>query len=130
MLPMYFVFCRLCATPHPNNHGRVWLLPVISRLLTNIVSPGAGLPIHMIGEVSWELIPALRYPPALELPVCCVQDNVAIQHVMASYLPGHYFPEGRHHVLYQATDADGNRARQHIMSTFFTMCHFSHCSRG
>ena len=39
------------------------------------------------------------------------QDNVAIQHVMASYLPGHYFPEGRHHVLYQATDADGNRAR-------------------
>ena len=48
----------------------------------------------------------------------------------ASYLPGHYFPgnntvvvdggngglntdisEGKHHVLYQAADADGNRAR-------------------
>ena len=29
------------------------------------------------------------------------KDNVAIQHVMASFLPGHYFPEGRHHVLYQ-----------------------------
>jgi hypothetical protein len=80
----------------------------------------------MIGEVSLaslsiqsSLIPALRYLPEVELPVCCVQDNVAIQHVMASYLPGHYFPEGRHHVLYQATDADGNRARQHIMSKFF-----------
>jgi hypothetical protein len=44
-----------------------------------------------------------------------LQDNVAIQHVMASYLPGHYFPEGRHHVLYQATDADGNRARDIII---------------
>jgi HYR domain len=42
-----------------------------------------------------------------------IQDNVGIQHVMASYLPGHYFPEGRHHVLYQATDPDGNRARKH-----------------
>ena len=39
------------------------------------------------------------------------RDNVAIQHVMASFLPGHYFPEGRHHVLYQAADGDGNRAR-------------------
>ena len=39
------------------------------------------------------------------------RDNVAIQHVMASYLPGHYFPEGRHHVLYQAVDGDGNPAR-------------------
>ena len=38
-------------------------------------------------------------------------DNVAIAHVMASFLPGHYFSEGRHHVLYQATDADGNKAR-------------------
>ena len=39
------------------------------------------------------------------------KDNVAIQHVMASFLPGHYFTGGRHHVLYQASDADGNRAR-------------------
>ncbi len=30
---------------------------------------------------------------------------------MASYLPGHHFPAGRHHVLYQATDADGNKAK-------------------
>ncbi len=39
------------------------------------------------------------------------QDNVQIQHVMASFLPGHYFSEGRHHVLYQATDMDGNIRR-------------------
>ena len=39
------------------------------------------------------------------------RDNVAIQQVMASFLPGHYFTEGRHHVLYQAADGDGNRAR-------------------
>eukprot|EP00095_Tigriopus_kingsejongensis_P006042 maker-scaffold651_size119386-snap-gene-0.25 protein:Tk06042 transcript:maker-scaffold651_size119386-snap-gene-0.25-mRNA-1 annotation:"hypothetical protein DAPPUDRAFT_303147" len=38
-------------------------------------------------------------------------DNVQIQHVMASFLPGHFFSEGRHHVLYTATDADGNKAR-------------------
>ena len=61
--------------------------------------------------------------------------QVGIQHVMASFLPGHYFPQGRHHVLYQvdsskqnvfslfgvfllfqwfcsqAADGDGNRAR-------------------
>ena len=30
---------------------------------------------------------------------------------MASYLPGHHFPSGRHHVLYQATDAEGNKAK-------------------
>ena len=34
-----------------------------------------------------------------------------IQHIMASYLPGHHFPPGRHHVLYQATDAEGNKAK-------------------
>ena len=39
------------------------------------------------------------------------KDNVGIQHVMASFLPGKEFPAGRHHVLYQATDGDGNRAR-------------------
>jgi len=39
------------------------------------------------------------------------KDNVGIQHVMASFLPGHYFTKGRHHVLYQASDSDGNRAR-------------------
>ena len=40
-----------------------------------------------------------------------LQDNVQIQHVMASFLPGHQFTAGRHHVLYTATDADGNKAR-------------------
>jgi hypothetical protein len=30
---------------------------------------------------------------------------------MASYLPGHYFSLGQHNVLYQATDADGNKAK-------------------
>ena len=39
------------------------------------------------------------------------KDNVGIQHVMASFLPGQEFSVGRHHVLYQATDGDGNRAR-------------------
>ena len=38
-------------------------------------------------------------------------DNVKIQHVMASFLPGHYFSAGKHNILYQATDADGNRAK-------------------
>ena len=38
-------------------------------------------------------------------------DNVKIQHVMASFLPGHYFSAGRHNILYQASDADGNRAK-------------------
>ena len=57
------------------------------------------------------------------------KDNVGVHQMTASYLPGHYFPgkdrvveasqwplnidiaEGKHHVLYQAADADGNRAR-------------------
>ena len=30
---------------------------------------------------------------------------------MASFLPGHYFSAGKHNILYQATDADGNRAK-------------------
>ena len=38
-------------------------------------------------------------------------DNVKIQHVMASFLPGHYFSAGKHNILYTATDADGNRAK-------------------
>ena len=39
------------------------------------------------------------------------KDNVGIQHVMASFLPGQEFEAGRHHVLYQAADGDRNRAR-------------------
>jgi hypothetical protein len=43
-------------TPFPpcSHHGSVWLLPVISLLLTNTVFPVRALPIYMIGEVSWE----------------------------------------------------------------------------
>lgn len=36
-------------------------------------------------------------------------DNVKIQHVMASFLPSHYFSAGKHNILYTATDVDGNR---------------------
>ena len=39
-------------------------------------------------------------------------DNVKIQHVTASFLPGHVFGEGVHNVLYIATDADGNKVRR------------------
>jgi hypothetical protein len=35
--PMYLVFCRLYPSS-PSQHGSVWLLPVISQLLSNIVS--------------------------------------------------------------------------------------------
>ncbi len=60
---MHFVFCRLYPFS-PSLHGPVGVLPVISLLLTNIVSPFAGLPNHMIGEVlsdpnrrrSWEFL--------------------------------------------------------------------------
>jgi hypothetical protein len=36
--PVYLVFCRLYLSS-TSHHGRVWLLPVISLLLTNTVSP-------------------------------------------------------------------------------------------
>lgn len=38
-------------------------------------------------------------------------DNVKIQHVMASFIPGHAFRPGKHNVLYVATDADGNKGK-------------------
>ena len=38
-------------------------------------------------------------------------DNVKIAHVMASKLPGYKMKAGRHAVLYQAADSDGNKAR-------------------
>mgnify|MGYP001160241281 FL=1 len=38
-------------------------------------------------------------------------DNVKIAHVMASKLPGYKMKTGRHDVLYQAADSDGNKAR-------------------
>jgi hypothetical protein len=51
--PMYFVFCRLYpSSPQPPRQC-VYLLQVIF-LSTNTVSRGAGLPIHMIVEVSRE----------------------------------------------------------------------------
>ncbi|XP_059084978.1 fibrillin-2-like [Tigriopus californicus] len=37
-------------------------------------------------------------------------DNVKIKHVMASKMPGQLFEEGKHNVLYQASDDDGNQA--------------------
>jgi hypothetical protein len=51
MGPIYFVFCRLYPFPL-SHHGSVWVLPVISLLLSCIA--GAGLPNHMMGEVSWD----------------------------------------------------------------------------
>jgi len=36
---------------------------------------------------------------------------VKIRHVTASKLPGNIFPIGRHKVLYEAEDEDGNKAR-------------------
>lgn len=38
-------------------------------------------------------------------------DNVKISHVMASKMPGQFMTEGKHDVLYQASDEDGNQAR-------------------
>ncbi|CAB4069882.1 FBN1 [Lepeophtheirus salmonis] len=39
------------------------------------------------------------------------KDNIKIQHVMASFLPGHYFSEGAHKIVYHASDMDGNHGR-------------------
>ena len=39
------------------------------------------------------------------------RDNVGIHTVMASFLPGHFFPEGRHHVLYQVLSDVSDRSR-------------------
>ncbi len=41
----------------PSHHGSVWLLPIISLLLTTVILSRrfrAGMPVHMIGEVSWD----------------------------------------------------------------------------
>ena len=38
-------------------------------------------------------------------------DNVKIKHVMASKLPGNSLGIGKHDVLYEAEDEDGNKAR-------------------
>lgn len=47
-------------------------------------------------------------------------DNVKIQHVMASFLPGHYFSAGKHNILYTATDVDGNTAKCGFTITVIT----------
>jgi hypothetical protein len=39
--------------PPPSHHGNVWLLPVISLLLTNTVSP-VQAHLSYDGEVSWD----------------------------------------------------------------------------
>ncbi len=50
----YILFSVVFTHSAPSHHhGSVWLLPVISLLLTNTID-GAGMPVHMIGEVSWE----------------------------------------------------------------------------
>ena len=46
-------------------------------------------------------------------------DNVKIMHVMASKMPGQLMTEGRHDVLYQASDEDGNQARCVFAITVF-----------
>jgi hypothetical protein len=46
-----FFFCRLYPFSPQLHNGSVWFLLVMSLPLTNTVSPGAGLPNHMIGEV-------------------------------------------------------------------------------
>jgi hypothetical protein len=47
-----FFFSVVFSPPPSSHHDSAWLLPVISLFLTNTASPGAGLPIHMMGEVS------------------------------------------------------------------------------
>jgi hypothetical protein len=39
MSTIYFIFCCLYPSPPPRHHGSVWVLPVISLLLANTVSP-------------------------------------------------------------------------------------------
>jgi hypothetical protein len=52
---MYFVFCRpRLFLPQPPRQCLASTVPVISLLLTNTAPPCAGLPIHMMGEASWE----------------------------------------------------------------------------
>jgi hypothetical protein len=49
--PMYFVFFSLPYSPHaPSHHGSVWLLPVISLLLTNTVSS-----VRACRSIWWEM---------------------------------------------------------------------------
>jgi hypothetical protein len=47
---MHFIYVVFTPSP-PSHHESVWLLPVISLLLTNCIA-GTGLPNLMIGEVS------------------------------------------------------------------------------
>ncbi|QQP56211.1 Uncharacterized protein FKW44_000800, partial [Caligus rogercresseyi] len=44
-------------------------------------------------------------------------DNIKVQHVMATFLPGHYFSEGVHKIEYHASDMDGNHARCQFTAT-------------
>jgi hypothetical protein len=56
MGPM-FLFSVVFIPSPSSHHGSVWVLPVISLLLTNTVSPVRSCPLpmpnHMMGEVSW-----------------------------------------------------------------------------
>jgi hypothetical protein len=46
------LFSVVFTPPSPSHHGSVWFLHVISLLLNITRIVGAGLSIHMIGEVS------------------------------------------------------------------------------
>jgi len=50
-------------------------------------------------------------------------DNVKIKHVMASKLPGNVLGLGKHDVLYEAEDEDGNKARCVFTITVFDSEH-------
>ncbi len=76
---MYFVFCRFYPfSPHPPRQCLVMVpLPVIHLLLTNTISRGAGLPIHMMGEVSMDpngrrAGASLVFNPLWAGPTCCI----------------------------------------------------------
>ena len=50
-------------------------------------------------------------------------DNVKISHVMASRMPGQMLTEGKHDVLYAASDEDGNQARCGFTVTVYNARH-------
>ena len=55
--------------------------------------------------------------------------QVGIQHVMASFLPGHYFPQGRHHVLYQVDSSKQNVFFLSLVFFSVPMFLFTGCGR-
>jgi hypothetical protein len=64
--PMYFVFCRLYPVYPPRHCGRVWVLPVISLLLTNTVSVSVS-PVRACGPKKKTIVGLLVFNP-----LCCI----------------------------------------------------------